>query len=70
MNDVKTLSELVKTEINKLLRSKSSITRSQNESIKSISNVVSWRKEGIVYKKNEVNYFIRSILMSMKRLLY
>lgn len=70
MTDVKTLSELVKTERHKLLRSQSSITRSQNEAIKSISNVVSWRKEGIVYKKNEVNYFIRSILMSMKRLLY
>jgi hypothetical protein len=70
MTDVKTLSELVKTERHKLLRSQSSITRSQNEAIKSISNVVSWRKEGIVYKKNEVNYFNRFILMSMKRLLY
>lgn len=54
LSDSKMLSGLIKSERHKLFKSQSSIQRSQNEIIKSLSNVVSWRKEGIVYKKNEV----------------
>ena len=58
ITDIKSLSGIIKTERHKLFKSKSSIEKNQNETIKSISNVVSWRKEGIKYKTNHVYIFI------------